>query len=135
MARTTARRPATPAEDEVAKSRTAAPESVEKGAGGDAFTLNLPMVTIRARKPELPSVRLPDVRRELGHAVDIARTFLPPPERMVYYGGLAALAAVGVIDWPVAAAIGVGTIVVQRARQQGGNGESAARGRREAASR
>jgi hypothetical protein len=33
---------------------------------------------------------------------------LPSPQRLIYYAGLGTLAAVGVIEWPVAAAIGVG---------------------------
>jgi hypothetical protein len=48
--------------------------------------------------------------------VDIAKTFLPPPERLIYYGGLGALAMLGFIEWPVAAAIGAGTMIAQRAR-------------------
>lgn len=83
------------------------------------LTLNLPCVRIQIRPPELhlPRVELPHITpRELGHAIDIARTFLPPPERMLYYGGLAAIAAFGVIDWPIAAAIGAGTMIAQRAR-------------------
>ncbi|MFC7648520.1 hypothetical protein ACFQX6_54845 [Streptosporangium lutulentum] len=44
-------------------------------------------------------------RQEVGQAVDTARSFLPPPERIAYYGGLGALAVAGLIEWPVAAAI------------------------------
>jgi hypothetical protein len=76
-------------------------------------------VSIQVRPPDLhlPHVGLPRVnRRDVGHAADVARTFLPPPERIVYYGGLGALAAVGLIEWPVAAAIGAGTMIVQRSR-------------------
>ncbi|MBB6344856.1 hypothetical protein ACWGH8_41285 [Nonomuraea muscovyensis] len=101
------------------------------------LTLELPMVTIRIRPPELrlPRVPLPDMprlpvprlshvtmphvnRQEVGHAVDVARSLLPPPERVAYYGALGALAVVGVIEWPVAAAIGAGTVIAQRARSK-----------------
>src|SRR5262245_12018121 len=39
---------------------------------------------------------------------------LPSPPRLIYYAGLGTLAAVGVIEWPVAAAIGVGVWIVGR---------------------
>lgn len=39
---------------------------------------------------------------------------MPTPRRVLYYGSLAALAAFSVIDWPVAAAIGVGTEIARR---------------------
>jgi hypothetical protein len=39
---------------------------------------------------------------------------LPPLDSLALYGGLAALAAVGLMEWPVAAAIGVGHLLVQQ---------------------
>ena len=33
---------------------------------------------------------------------------IPRPERLAYYGALAALAALEIIDWPIAVAIGAG---------------------------
>jgi len=39
---------------------------------------------------------------------------MPSKERLGYYAGLGALAAVGVIEWPVAAVIGVGMAVARR---------------------
>jgi hypothetical protein len=36
------------------------------------------------------------------------------PKRMLWWGGLAALAAVGVIEWPVAAVVGAGSYVAER---------------------
>ncbi len=41
--------------------------------------------------------------------------YLPPPDRMVFYSGLGLAAVVGVLDWPVAAAIGIGAVVARRA--------------------
>ncbi|MGW5265209.1 hypothetical protein ACWEQG_29915 [Microbispora sp. NPDC004025] len=81
--------------------------------------LNLPFLRIQLRAPEMhmPHVGMPHISgRDVGHAVDMARTFLPPPERIMYYGGLGALAALGILEWPVAAAIGAGTLIAQRAR-------------------
>ncbi|WP_285773578.1 hypothetical protein [Microtetraspora sp. NBRC 13810] len=121
--------------------------------GGREFTLDLPFLTVQLRSPDvrMPSVHLPDMklpemhmpemhmpdmrmprvnRQEVGHAVDVARSFLPPPERIVYYGGLGALAVFGLLEWPVAAAIGAGTLIAQRARS-GERGKETARGRNE----
>src|SRR3954447_6487208 len=66
--------------------------------GNPLLDLNLPFLRVQVRPPDmhLPHVELPHLsRRDMGHAVDIARTFLPPPERIMYYGGLGALAAFG----------------------------------------
>jgi hypothetical protein len=78
-----------------------------------SVTLNLPLVSMQVRAPRLhvPQVRLD----EAAHVVDTAHSLLPPPERVIYYGGLGALVAFGVIEWPVAAAIGAGTVIAQRA--------------------
>jgi cation-transporting P-type ATPase I len=50
------------------------------------------------------SVRLPVV----------GKVSVPPPDQLAFYGVLGALAAVSLIDWPVAVAIGVGQAVVAR---------------------
>lgn len=39
---------------------------------------------------------------------------LPPPKRLAFYGALGAAAMLGAIDWPVAAAIGIGTFLAGR---------------------
>ncbi|MFJ2032401.1 hypothetical protein [Streptosporangium sp. NPDC087985] len=89
---------------------------VEHKHEGLAFTLDLPMMSVRFHPPHL---HLPHISlQEAGQAVDAAKSFLPPADRMVYYGGLGALAVAGLIEWPVAAAIGVGTMIAQRARGQ-----------------
>ena len=36
------------------------------------------------------------------------------PKRVLWWGGLAALAAVGVIEWPVAAVVGAGSWLAER---------------------
>jgi hypothetical protein len=41
--------------------------------------------------------------------------YMPPPERIAFYGGLGVAAVVGLLDWPVAAAIGIGAVVARRA--------------------
>jgi hypothetical protein len=41
---------------------------------------------------------------------------LRPSGQLLFYGGLAGVAAFGIIDWPVAAAIGIGTVIARRSR-------------------
>jgi hypothetical protein len=44
---------------------------------------------------------------------------LPPPQRLAYYGGLGAMAALGALEWPVAAAIGAGMWIAGKGGQRG----------------
>jgi hypothetical protein len=44
------------------------------------------------------------------------RSLLPPPGKVLFYGGLAALAALEIIEWPVAAVVAAGTLVAERSR-------------------
>ena len=41
----------------------------------------------------------------------LGRTEIPRPEQLAYYGGLAALAALELLDWPVALVIAAGHIL------------------------
>ncbi|MDD4867449.1 MAG: hypothetical protein PHQ28_10145 [Mycobacterium sp.] len=41
----------------------------------------------------------------------LGKTEIPRPEQLAYYGGLAALAAFELIDWPVAVVIAAGHIL------------------------
>ncbi len=36
---------------------------------------------------------------------------LPEPQRLAFYGGIAALAAFGILEWPVAAVLGIGHLL------------------------
>jgi len=38
---------------------------------------------------------------------------LPEPQRLAFYGGLAALAAFGILDWPVAVVMGIGHLLAE----------------------
>ncbi|HEY2947826.1 MAG TPA: hypothetical protein VGJ53_05410 [Micromonosporaceae bacterium] len=48
------------------------------------------------------------------------RSFLPPSERLLYYGGLGAMAVAGILEWPVAAAAGAGVWVATRGQRRTG---------------
>jgi hypothetical protein len=43
---------------------------------------------------------------------------LPDPERLAYYGGLTALAMFGILDWPVAMALGIGHVLAEQHRNR-----------------
>jgi hypothetical protein len=94
--------------------------------GREPKRIDMPMlgIEVRRRQVEMPHVSMPHVpmppisKQELGHYVDVARTILPPPERVAYYGALGAMAVLGAIEWPVAAAIGVGMAIAGRGRQE-----------------
>jgi hypothetical protein len=50
----------------------------------------------------------------VGDAGRLMAGYLPPPERLAFYGGLGLAAVLGAIDWPVAAAVGLGTMIARR---------------------
>jgi hypothetical protein len=95
--------------------------------GQRTATVNLPFVTAQFRAPELhlPHVHVPG-RQEVGALAQTARSMLPSPKTVLYFGGLAALAAIEVIEWPVAAAIAVGTALARSDREgrTGGSGST-----------
>ena len=54
-----------------------------------------------------------------GNTVDVplpvlGTVRLPPLDSLIWFGGLATLVAVELMEWPVAAAIGVGHLLVQQ---------------------
>jgi hypothetical protein len=56
------------------------------------------------------------VREAEGFAMDLpvlGRVRIPHPEQLAYYGALAALAAVEIIDWPIALAIAAGHVLAE----------------------
>jgi hypothetical protein len=116
----------------------AQPDAATGGAQGRTATVNLPFVTAQLRVPQLraphisaphipaPRIRAPQLpalprphrpavgRREIGDAARGAASLLPPPRELVFYTGLGALGALGLVEWPVAAAIGAGTMIARR---------------------
>ena len=71
--------------------------------------------TIPIPVPEIHTKRV-SVPTEMGQARQKLTGSLRPSGRLLFYGGLAAGAAFGIIDWPVAAAIGIGTVIARRSR-------------------
>ena len=82
----------------------------------DLLALDTPVVSVRVHRPRL---RLPSDHGPAERAARAAKSALPRPSRLAYYGGLGAAAALGAIEWPVAVAIGVGTAIGQRVHRDG----------------
>jgi hypothetical protein len=77
------------------------------------------------RVPKMPK---PD---QLVKAAGSATSLLPPRESLLYYGGLGTAALLGVIEWPVAIAIGAGIAIMQRSHQEDGGRTQDSSGRAE----
>lgn len=72
-------------------------------------------VPIPVLTPHLKMLHVPTPGKTyVEDAGRVVAGYLPPPERLAFYGGLGVAAVLGAIDWPVAAAIGVGTMVARR---------------------
>lgn len=64
------------------------------------------------------------------HVPVVGEVMVPPPERVAYYAGIGALAAVGLIEWPLAVVMAAGHVlsdqrVFSRLRGLGEAAESA----------
>ncbi|MEU8118059.1 hypothetical protein AB0C21_05045 [Spirillospora sp. NPDC049024] len=95
--------------------RPAAKKSTEKAHRTVSVPLVAPHFTVH--KVDVPAPTLPVSGDDMVTAGKTVTSFIRPPGRLVYYAGLGALAAFGVVEWPVAAAIGVGVAVAKRARR------------------
>jgi hypothetical protein len=74
------------------------------------------MVQQTRRKPSQAQA-VQRVREAQTFAVDlpvVGRVAIPRPEQLAFYGGLVAMAAVQIIDWPVAAAITAGHLLASQ---------------------
>jgi hypothetical protein len=84
-------------------------------ANGNGVNVPVPVLT-----PHMKTLHVPTPG--MGYVEDAGRVvagYLPPPERLAFYGGLGIAAVAGLIDWPVAAAIGVGTMIARRTMRGG----------------
>jgi len=114
----------TPAKARALKAAQAQPP---RGVAGlvQRTSVTVPVVDLRI---PLLAPRVPDVGAATAQTKFVAQTVranLPSTERMLYYGGLGVLATVGALEWPVAAALGVGVWVAGRADRRGGQAASA----------
>jgi hypothetical protein len=70
--------------ENISRRSTSQAEAVEQIREGETFAVNLPL---------------------------LGQVQIPRPEQLAYYGGLAALAALELIDWPVAVVIAAGHLL------------------------
>jgi hypothetical protein len=68
-----------------------------------------------------PSSGLNAMAAQTRWAAQAARANLPPADRLLYYGGVGAMALLGVLEWPVAVVAAAGLWIASRAaeRQRG----------------
>ncbi len=118
---TTSRAKATTSRTKATTSRTRAAASPAKAADqptGGRKSVTVPLVNVRV--PVL-SAHVPGgdmARQQTMWAAQTVRSFLPPAERLLYYGGLGTAAVIGALEWPVAVAAGAGVWVATRTRRQ-----------------
>lgn len=71
---------------------------------------------------------MPELNAELiaahgGHRVllhiDERAIETPPIEHLAFYGGLAILAGTGLVEWPIAIALGVGHVLIELTKRPG----------------
>ncbi len=88
---------------------TRTPETQETHAGGKVMHLH----TAHPRVP-IPYVTPGDMFRDMRTTTSAATSFLPSPRKLAFYGVLGAMAAVEVLEWPIALAVGAATEVITR---------------------
>ncbi|MGK8556796.1 hypothetical protein [Nocardia gipuzkoensis] len=111
-----ARESGTEAESAVPESGTK-PSEETATAEHDGLRVPIPTLGVRmTRVPLLPGPRT--VASGVSSATAAVLHRVPDRESLLYYGGLGAAAATGLVSWPVAGAIGVGVWVAEHARQQ-----------------
>jgi len=74
------------------------------------MTVTVPLTDLHFEIPPLPQLGLPD----LPAAAEKVRAAMPPPPELLYFAGLGLLGLFSVIDWPVAFAVGAGTVIAQK---------------------
>ncbi|KAA5834501.1 hypothetical protein ABT337_32215 [Saccharopolyspora hirsuta] len=90
------------------------PASKQRRQTGPAIPVPYVTAELHTTKIQLPKVPGLPSGKDLASAVETVRGQLPSRDQMLFYGGLTAAAAFSVIEWPVAAAIGIGNALVQR---------------------
>lgn len=87
------------------------PSARARTTNGNRVDVPVPVLTPHMKVVHVPAPGMSYV----GDAGRLIAGYLPPPERLAFYGGLGVAAVLGAIDWPVAAAIGIGTMIARRA--------------------
>ena len=93
---------AAPAPRSTARANTGRPTASRHHAGPPAHPAR--RAVDQALEQETISVDLPE---------PIGTVRLPSPQRLAFYGGIAALGIFGIVDWPVVLVIGIGHLLAE----------------------
>jgi hypothetical protein len=125
---TTSRAKATTSRAKATTSRAKATTSGTRAAASPAKDSEQPTGGRKSMTVPLVNVRVPVLRahvpggdmarQQTMWAAQTVRSYLPPAERLLYYGGLGTAAVIGALEWPVAVAAGAGVWVATRTRRQ-----------------
>lgn len=112
----TTERPSPSPQRAAAQDRVTSAEPARREAGLVRRTAaTVPVLHVRV--PVL-RVRVPDVGAWVAQTGWAVRANVPPTERLLYYGGLGLAAVVGLVEWPVAVAVGAGVWVASRSGER-----------------
>jgi hypothetical protein len=117
----TSRAKAATSRAKAAKSPAKAAKSPAKTAahatgGRRGVTVPLMNVRVPVLQAHVPGGEM--AKQQATWAAQTVRSYLPPVDRLLYYGGLGTAAVVGALEWPVAVAAGAGVWVATHTRRQ-----------------
>ena len=118
-ARKSTERAARPAKASASRAKAAkSPAKAAPKATGGRRGMTVPLVNVRVPmlRAQIPGGDM--ARQQTMWAAQTVRSYLPPVERLLYYGGLGTAAVVGALEWPVAVAAGAGVWVATHTRRQ-----------------
>ena len=93
-------------------------ETLRPEQRGGGMTVRVPTLGMRSVHLPAPHAVMTGAVHGAAGVSDAVRDRLPDGRHILYYGGLGALAAFGVLSWPAAAAIGSGVWIAEHARSQ-----------------
>lgn len=109
--------------------RAATPAKAVAPSEGGSDLVTWQEVPMPHLKVPVVHVNAPAARSLVAQTRWTARTItsaVPPPKRLLYYGGVGLLAALGILEWPVAAAVAAGVWVATHTARRGELQSSAA---------
>lgn len=101
------------------RTAAAAPQRAKSREG-----MTIPLVNLRVPALHMPIPGTEQAKQQTRWAAEAVRSHLPPTDRMLYYGGLGAAAALGALEWPVAVAAGAGVWVATHTRRAANRAQS-----------
>jgi hypothetical protein len=88
----------------------------ESSAAGST-SVTLPVVHMKVPNPAASIPGADAMVAQTRWVAQAVLSYLPPTERLLYYGGVGALAIAGILEWPVAVVAGAGVWVAGRAQR------------------